>query len=144
MTPTLVQPAEVQPVDWPTVKVGTRVLTFRMSYAASFQLQVWDRSLGNPKTTDFDVAAACAGQFDAQGNWHSLALSPIQFADLVSMQPNAQELSDQLQAAAVEAVKKVNPGLAPFLQAKPGSTAEPKKTDGSGSGPSESLVAASA
>ena len=139
MTPIL-----TQAIDWPTDQVGRRLLTFRMSYAAHFQLQKWGASLTDSKTTDFDVAAACAGSFDKQGNWQSLGLTPVQLADLISMQPNADDVAREVQAAAVEAAKKANPGLVPFLQPKPGLTAEPAKTGGSRSGPSEPPEADSA
>lgn len=141
MTPIL-----TQAIEWPTVQVGRRLLTFRMSYAAHFQLQKWGMKLTDPntKTTDFDVAAACAGTFDKQGNWQSLGLTPVQLADLVSMQPNADDLALEVQTAAVEAAKKASPGLVPFLQPKPGSTAGQTKTGGSQSGPSEPPEAVSA
>lgn len=130
-----------QAIIWPTVKIGGRnklsgrTLTFRVAFAAHYLLQRW---CPNALWTDFDWAAASAGEFDKQGDWHSLGIPPLELADILSrdQEPGKEnEWVALIQAAAVEAVGKVNPGPVPLAPAKPGVTTA--KTDGSETGRSE-------
>jgi hypothetical protein len=129
------------PIEWPTVKIGGknklsgRTLTFRVSFAAHYLLNQW---CGTDRVwTDFEWAAASAGEFDKRGEWHSLNIPPIELADILSRDQEVgkpSEWIDAIQAAAVLAVEKANPG--PVAFAAPGSLTIEKKIDGSEVGPS--------
>jgi hypothetical protein len=132
MTPT--------PIAWPTVKIGGknklsgRTLTFRVSFAAHYLLKKW---CGTTVWLDFDWAAASAGEFDSEGDWHSLGIPPLELADILSQDQELGKPSEwvnAIQAAAAVAVKKANPGPVPLAPPKPGETTAPK-IDGSEAGP---------
>jgi|HubBroStandDraft_6_1064221.scaffolds.fasta_scaffold380445_3 hypothetical protein len=142
-------PVRVKPVDWPTVKIGSREITFRMSYSAVYQLQTWGTPFGvSPRSgarmpNDFEVGVACAGTFDARGKWHSLGLTPLEFTDMMIDEGGDALTADAVANAATEATKKVFPGPALYQAPQPGET-DSTRSDGSQSGPLEPPVAASA
>jgi hypothetical protein len=95
----------IQPIVWPQVKIGEKVFTLRLSYAAYYQMAKWRTS------TDSEMAAAAAGHFDAQGHWHSEGFeNAMGIIDLISEQPaeTHETLNAAISAALAEAVKKAN------------------------------------
>lgn len=142
-------PVRVKPVEWPTVKIGSREIVFRMSYSAVYQLQSWGTPFGvGPRAgqrmpNDFEVGVACAGTFDARGKWHSLGLTPLEFTDIMIDEGGDATTADAVATAAAEATKKVFPGPVALAPPTPGET-DSTKSDGSPSGLSDAPVAASA
>jgi hypothetical protein len=128
MTP---KPVIVQPVEWPTVKVGSEVVYFALTFAAHFLLQKWGLQIG--KASDFEIAAACAGTI-VNGVRKSLGLTPLEFADMLA-NVGDPELPGQVIAAAVHAAKKVYPDVVVLPPPASGTTESSQKTDGSESGP---------
>lgn len=126
-----------QAIQWPEISVSGRTFTLRFSYAAQYQLTRWGKTLAD--ATAMEIAAACAGTFDASGKWKSEGFDkPIHFADM--MEPGDEAA---LIEGVLAAIKKAYPEVTVSAPA-PGNQPEmATKTDGSMSGPSEPVPAAS-
>lgn len=125
-----------QAIQWPEITVSGRKFTLRFSYAAQYQLTRWGKTLAD--ATAIEIAAACAGSFDASGKWKTEGFEkPIHFADL--MEPGDEE---GLIEGVLIAIKKAFPEAEVSARPIP-ETASATKTDGSMSGLSEQVPAAS-
>ena len=108
----------VQPIIWPSVKLaGGQQLTFRMSYAAHYQLARWGKNIAT--ATVLELAAASAGNFDPiTGKWRSEGFErSVDLADLMELEDN-QPVTD----AVLEALKKALPEADLSVQAIPASS----------------------
>ncbi len=124
-----------QAIQWPEITVSGRKFTLRFSYAAQYQLTRWGKTLAD--ATAIEIAAACAGTFDASGKWRSEGFDkPIHFADLMEPGDEAAVIDGVLSA-----VKKAYPEVEVSARLTP-EMAAATKTDGSTSGPSETAQAA--
>jgi hypothetical protein len=105
----------VQPIKWPSVTLaGGQMLTFRLSYAAHFQLAQWGKNVATASV--LELAAAAAGSFDPiTGKWRSEGFQrALDFADI--MEPADEPLVTE---ALIEAVKKAVPEAEISVQAIP-------------------------
>ncbi len=119
-----------QAIQWPEITVSGRKFTLRFSYAAQYQLTRWGKTLAD--ATAIEIAAACAGSFDASGKWKTEGFDkPIHFADLMVPGDEAAVIDGVLSA-----VKKAYPEVEFSARPNP-EMASATKTDGSMSGPSE-------
>ena len=132
-------------IEWPKVTIGgvKDRFTLRYAYAADYQLARWGKNLASANS--LELAAAMAGNFDADGNWKSAGFErPVDLADLM-LPEDEQPL---LKAVGV-AVKNRYPELDVTAQPIPGKTEAPEtvnttgKTDSSDSGPLPRLRAVS-
>ena len=124
-----------QAIQWPEITVSGRKFTLRFSYAAQYQLTRWGKTLAD--ATAIEIAAACAGSFDASGKWKSEGFEkPIHFADMMEPGDEAALIEGVLQS-----IKKAFPEVEVSARPTP-EMAAATKTDGSMSGPSEPAQAA--
>jgi hypothetical protein len=125
-----------QAIAWPEITVGGRKFTLRFSYAAQYQLTRWGRTLAD--ATAIEIAAACAGSFDAAGKWHSEGFEkPIHFADLMDTGDETAVIDGVLAA-----IKNRYPEVAVSARPTP-ETVSATSSDGSTSGPSGPAAVAS-
>ncbi len=118
-----------QAIQWPEISVSGRKFTLRFSYAAQYQLTRWGKTLAD--ATAIEIAAACAGTFDASGKWRSEGFDkPIHFADMMEPGDEAALIEGVLQS-----IKKAFPEVEVSARPVP-EMASATKTDGSMSGPS--------
>lgn len=98
-----------QAIQWPTIRVGGRDWTLRLSYAAHYKLGQWGKTIAD--ATIFEVAAACAGEFDPlTGKWSSADFRrPIDFADLVL--PEEAAGLENIADVVTDVIKKAAPGV---------------------------------
>jgi hypothetical protein len=129
----------------PTVKVGGRSYVIRFSQGAFYLLSTWGIDVsravqvhnemitaGRAKEYAAKLACAALGNFDNEGRWRSLGLSPLEVMDM--LQDGEWEALD---AAAWDEYKK-KLGLVPLQIETQTATADSSITkDGSNSGPSE-------
>lgn len=111
-------PQTVQPIKWPSVTLaGGQTLSFRLSYAAHFQLAQWGKNVATASV--LELAAAAAGTFDPlTGKWRSEGFQrALDLADIM-------EGSDEalISEAVIEAVKKALPEAEVSVQAIPAET----------------------
>ena len=134
----------------PTVKVGGRPYAIRFSQGAFYLLGTWGIDVSRPvqvhnemiaggRAKEYAAKIACAalGNFDDQGRWRSLGLSPLEVMD--SLLDGEWEALD---AAAWDAYKK-KLGLVSMTEA-PTIPDLSTKSDGLRSGPSEPAPAQAA
>lgn len=123
----------IQPIAWPVVKLGDFSLTFRVAYAAHFQLAQWGKNIAS--ATILELAAASAGRF-VDGKWRSEGFPRA--VDLADLMEDGDE--SRINAAVLDALKKAYPEAEIALQPNPAKTAT--MSDGSGFGPSEPVPTA--
>ena len=129
----------VETVDWPRLTIGPHTFILRVTFATWHRLAEWGIT---EIYTDVEFAAACAGNFDQRGKWHSANFKrPQDLADLIVDQVGTGDAAQYIQAvsdAVGDALKKVRrlPGSLPTTE-----PAAPQKTNGSVPGPSEPLPA---
>jgi hypothetical protein len=119
-------------IEWPKATIGgvKDRFTLRYAYSADYQLARWGRNLASANS--LELAAAMAGNFDADGSWRSAGFErPLDLADL--MRP--EEEKPLIEAVAV-AVKNRYPELEVKAQPIPGSDEARTTTGSSISGPS--------
>lgn len=70
-------------IQWPQVTLACgEKLTFRYSYAADYQIQIWKKNLDTANW--MEVAAAMAGEFTAPGKWRSRGFErPLDLVDIL-------------------------------------------------------------
>ncbi len=125
-----------QAIQWPEITVSGRKFTLRFSYAAQYQLTRWGKTLAD--ATAIEIAAACAGTFDASGKWKTEGFDkPIHFADL--MEPGDEA---GLIEGVLAAIKKAYPEVAVSARPNP-EMASATKSNGLMSGPSEQAATGS-
>jgi hypothetical protein len=122
-------------IEWPKITIGgvKDRFTLRYAYSADYQLARWGKNLASANS--MELAAAMAGTFDQDGNWHSAGFErAVDLADL--MLPT--EETGVVGAVAV-AVKNRYPELEVKAQPIPGNeTAQTiPANDSSSSGPSQ-------
>lgn len=122
-----------QAIAWPEISVSGRKFTLRFSYAAQYQLTRWGKTLAD--ATAIEIAAACAGTFDASGKWKSEGFEkPIHFADM--MEPGDEAA---LIEGVLSCIKKAYPEVEVSARPAP-EMASATKSGGSMSGPSEPVI----
>ena len=132
----------VETIDWPRLSIGGRVFILRVTFSTWYRLGEWGLS---ESYNDIQFAAACAGNFDSKGKWHSADFKRPQdlvdmIADLVGDEA-ASEAVTAIKAAVADALGKVRPRLENSPQPA-GPAAASIQTDGSAPGPSAQAPAA--
>ena len=135
----------------PTVKVGGRSYSVRWSQAAFYLLGTWgvdvgaavsvhNRMIAEGRGREYEAKLACAplGNLDAEGRWHSLALSPLEVMDSL-LDGEWGPLSEVTWS---EYKKKL--GLVMTTEVPPTQETSALKNNGSNTGPSEPVEAQAA
>lgn len=131
----------VETIDWPRLVIGDRTYLLRVTFSTWYQLGKWGIA---DSWNDLEFAAACAGNFDNKGKWHSAGFArPQDLVDLITDLAGdaaASQAVEDIKVAVADALKKARPRQE-NSPAPAGQTVASIPMDGSAPGPSVSPLA---